>query len=106
MTHLLVHLVEEIVIPGHVFLHNMFPFKRFMRVLKKYVHNRDRPEESISKCYGIEEVIEFCVDSIPDFKFIKVLKQILVVGNDVSYQHAKFVTRNIIYSRPHKNAKF
>jgi len=98
--------VEELVILGHVFLHNMFPFERFMRVLKKYVHNRDRPEGSISKCYGIEEVIEFCVDSIPDFKFIKVLKQILVVGNDVSYQHAKFVTRNIIYSRPHKNAKF
>ena len=30
MTHLLVHLVKEIDILGPVFLHNMFPFERFM----------------------------------------------------------------------------
>jgi hypothetical protein len=65
MTHLLVHLVEEITILGPVFLHNMFPFERFMGVLKKYVHNRARPEESISKGY-LTEVIEFCVDFVPD----------------------------------------
>ena len=72
MTHLLVHLVEEIRILGPVFLHNMFPFERFMGVLKKYVHNRARPEGSISKGYGTEEVIEFCVDFIPDLKPIGV----------------------------------
>jgi len=66
MTHLIVHLVEEIQVLGPVFLHNMFPFERFMGVLKKYVHNRARPEGSISKGYGTEEVIEFCVDFIPD----------------------------------------
>jgi hypothetical protein len=49
MMHLLVHLVEEISILSPIFLHNMFPFERFMGVLKKYVHNRARPEGSISK---------------------------------------------------------
>ena len=44
MTHLLVHLVKEIGIPGPVFLHNMFPFERYFTVLKKYVRNRARPE--------------------------------------------------------------
>jgi hypothetical protein len=39
MTHLQVHLVKEISIIGPVFLHNMFPFERFMGVIKKYVHN-------------------------------------------------------------------
>jgi hypothetical protein len=72
MTHLLVHLVEEIAILGPVFLHNMFPFERSMGVLKKYVHNRARPKGSISKGYRIEEVIEFCVDFIPDIKSIGV----------------------------------
>ncbi|KAK1611870.1 hypothetical protein QYE76_035543 [Lolium multiflorum] len=72
MTHLLVHLVEEIRILGPVFLHNMFPFERFMGVLKKYVHNLARPEGSISKGYGTEEVIEFCVDFLPDLKPIGV----------------------------------
>ena len=68
MTHLLVHLVEEISILGPVFLHNMFPFERFMGILKKYVRNRARPEGSIAKGYGNEEVIEFCVDFVPDLK--------------------------------------
>jgi hypothetical protein len=72
MTHLVVHLVEEITILGPVFLHNMFLFERFMRVLKKYVHNRARLDGNISKGYGIEEVIEFCVDFIPDLKPIGV----------------------------------
>jgi hypothetical protein len=37
-----------------------------MGVLKKYVHNRARPEGSISKGYLTEEVIEVCVDFVPD----------------------------------------
>ena len=41
---------------------------RFMGVLKKYVRNRARPEGSIAKGYGNEEVIEFCVDFVPDLK--------------------------------------
>jgi hypothetical protein len=72
MTHLLVHLVDEISILGHVFLHNMLPFERFMGVLKKYVHSCARQEGSISKGYEIEEFIEFCVDFIPDLKPIGV----------------------------------
>jgi hypothetical protein len=72
MTHLLVHLVQEIIILGPVFLPNIFPFERFIRVLKKYVHNHARPGGSISKGYGTEEVIEFCVDFIPNLKPIGV----------------------------------
>ena len=66
MTHHLVHLIKEISILGPVFLHNMFPFERFMGVLKKYVHNHAQPEGSIAMGYGTEEVIEFCIDFIPD----------------------------------------
>ena len=72
MTHVLVHLCKEINVLGPVFLHNMFPFERFMGVLKKYVHNRARPEGSISKGHENEEVIEFCIDFIPDLKLIGV----------------------------------
>ena len=53
------NLSEEISVLGPVFLHNMFPFERFMGVLKKYVRNRARPEGSISKGHENEEVIEF-----------------------------------------------
>ena len=43
-----------------------------MGVLRKYVHNRARSEGSIVKGYGTEEVIEFCVDFIPDLNPIGV----------------------------------
>jgi len=65
-THLLVPLVKEIIILGPVFLPTMFPFERFMGVLKKYVHSRSWLEGSIAQGYGTEEVIKFCVDFIPD----------------------------------------
>jgi hypothetical protein len=52
----------------------MFPFERFMGVLKKYVHKCARPEGSISKGYGTEEVIGLCVDFLPDLKPIGVPK--------------------------------
>jgi hypothetical protein len=72
MTHLLVHLVKEITILGPVFLHNMWPFERFMSVLRKYVLNRARPEGSITKGYVTEEVIEFCVDFVDSIDSIGV----------------------------------
>jgi hypothetical protein len=73
MTHLLVHLVKEITILGPVFLHNMWPFERFMSVLKKYVLNRAHPEGSITKGYVTEEVTEFCVDFVDSIDSIGVL---------------------------------
>ena len=74
MTHLLVHLIKDISILSPMFLHNMFPFNRFMGVLKKYVHNHARLEGSITKGYGIEEVIEFYIHFIPDLDPIGVHK--------------------------------
>ena len=63
MTHVLVHLVDEIVILWPVFLHNMFPFERFMGVLKKYVCNCARPEGSISMGHQTEDVSDFVLTS-------------------------------------------
>ena len=72
MTHFLVHLVKEIDILGPVFLYNMFPFERFIGVLKKCVRNQARPKESIASAYRTEEVFDFCVDFIDDLKPIRV----------------------------------
>nr|ABA96770.1 transposon protein, putative, CACTA, En/Spm sub-class [Oryza sativa Japonica Group] len=72
MTHLLCHLVKEIGILGPTYLPNMFPFKRYMGVRKKYIHNRSRPEASIAKGYGTGEGIEFCVEFIEDLCPIRV----------------------------------
>jgi hypothetical protein len=50
----------------------MFPFERFIAVLKKYACNQSRLEGCIAKGYGTEEVIEFCVDFIDDLSPIGV----------------------------------
>jgi hypothetical protein len=67
-----VYLAKEITILGPVFLHNMWPFERFMPVPKKYVLNHARPEGRIAKGYVTEEVIEFCVDFVDSIDSIGV----------------------------------
>ena len=62
MVHLVVHIVREIKICGPVFLRYMYPFERYMGILKGYVRNRHRPEGSIIEGYATEEVIDFCTD--------------------------------------------
>jgi hypothetical protein len=59
--HLLMHIVHEMKYMGHVFLHQMYPFERFMTVLKKYVHNRNCLKGCMVQGCAIEEVIEFAV---------------------------------------------
>jgi hypothetical protein len=44
MPHLLVHIVHEMKYLGPMFLHQMYPFQRFMTNLKKYVRNQSCPE--------------------------------------------------------------
>jgi hypothetical protein len=58
-----VFLLKEITILGQVYFHNMWPFERFMSVLKKYVLNRARPKGSIAKGYVTEKVIIWSTDS-------------------------------------------
>ena len=46
---------------GPMFLRNMYPFERFMGILKR-CQNRNHPEASILKGYTAEEVVEFCTE--------------------------------------------
>jgi hypothetical protein len=38
----------------------MFPFERLMKVFRRYVRNRFRPEGSMVEGWTTEEAIEFC----------------------------------------------
>lgn len=60
MVHLTVHLIREVQLCGPVYLRWMYPFERYMKILKSYVRNRNRPEGCIAECYIAEEAIEFC----------------------------------------------
>jgi hypothetical protein len=68
--HLMIHLVDQIQTLGPLYLHSMFPYERYLEVLKSYVRNRAHSEGSIMEGYTIEEVVECCMDYVKDGKMI------------------------------------
>jgi hypothetical protein len=68
--HLMIYLVDQIHTLGPLYLHNMFPYERFLAVWKVYVRNCAHPEGSIMEGYTTEKVVECCTDYIKDGKQI------------------------------------
>jgi hypothetical protein len=66
----MIHLIDQILALGPLYLYSMFPYERFLTVLKAYVWNRAHLEDSIMEGYRIEEVVECCTDYIKDGKWI------------------------------------
>jgi Domain of unknown function (DUF4218) len=59
MIHLTVHLTREVKLCGPIFFRWMYPFERFMKVIKGHVRNRTRPEGCIAEENIAEELVEF-----------------------------------------------
>ncbi|CAL2254928.1 unnamed protein product [Prunus armeniaca] len=72
MVHLVVHLVREVRLCGPVYFRWMYPFERYMKVLKGYVQNRTNPEGCIVEWYIAEEAIEFYTEHLYDVSTIGV----------------------------------
>jgi hypothetical protein len=66
----MIHLVDQILTLGPLYLHSMFSYERFLAVLKAYVRNRAHPEGSIMEGYTTEEVVDCCADYVKDGKRI------------------------------------
>ncbi|KAK9286407.1 hypothetical protein L1049_014803 [Liquidambar formosana] len=60
MVHLTIHLGREVRLCGPVQYHWMYPFERYMKILKGYVRNYAQPKGCIAKCYLAEECMRFC----------------------------------------------
>ncbi|KAL2542697.1 Uncharacterized protein Adt_03675 [Abeliophyllum distichum] len=60
MIHLVMHLPEEAILGGPVYMRWMYPFERYFKKLKDYVRNQSKPEGSITEGYVIEEALTFC----------------------------------------------
>jgi hypothetical protein len=71
--HLMIHLMDQIHTLGQLYLHSMFPYERYLSVLKSYVRNRAHLEGSIMEGYTTEEVVECCTDYVKDGKRIGLL---------------------------------
>src|SRR4051812_384571 len=62
MVHLMVHVMEDIIQLGPMFLRNMMAFKRMNGHIKEYVRNRSHPYGSIAKGFLAKECISFCMN--------------------------------------------
>ena len=56
-----------------MYLHQMFPFERLIKVFRRYVRNRFRIEGGMVEGWSTEDVIEFCTYYL-DIKRVEVLK--------------------------------
>jgi hypothetical protein len=68
--YLIIHLVDQILTLGPLYLHNMFPYERYLTVLNAYVWNRAHLEGCIMEGYTTEEVVECYADYVKDGKWI------------------------------------
>ena len=60
MIHLMLHLPEEAILGGPVYMWWMYSFERYLKRLKDYVRNAAKPEGSISEGYVVDEALTFC----------------------------------------------
>ncbi len=59
MTHLLIHLVEDLDVWGLVGERWCYPIERFMVILKHYVHNKVKPKGCMAMGYMYDEPLGF-----------------------------------------------
>jgi hypothetical protein len=71
----MIHLVDQILTLGPLYLHSMFLYERYLAVLKSYVRNHAHPGGggSIMEGYTTKEVVECCTDYVKDGKRIGLL---------------------------------
>jgi hypothetical protein len=60
MTHLVIHLVDELTICGPISTRWCYPIERYLNVLNKYVHNKVNTKGCIAFEYMYDEVFGFC----------------------------------------------
>ena len=60
LIHLVVHLPDEAILGGPVFIRWTYPFERYMNKLKNYVRNKAHPEGSIVEGYVTDKALTFC----------------------------------------------
>jgi len=54
----------------------MYPFQRYIKILKGYVRNQNQPEGCIVECYTYEEEVEFCNEYLSNVKAIRFSKSV------------------------------
>jgi len=71
MTHLLVHLVEELESCGPIPTWYMYHVERYLKTLKGYVGIRAKPKGNMVEIHALEKAFGFCTEYLVDFTTIR-----------------------------------
>ncbi|KAL5540395.1 hypothetical protein UlMin_042418 [Ulmus minor] len=82
MVHLTVHLIHEVKLCGPVWFRWMYPFERYMKVLKSYVRKGNNVEGCIAECYIAEEALEYCAEYLKDVSAVGVPRNMNNLSSD------------------------
>nr|CAN69065.1 hypothetical protein VITISV_021314 [Vitis vinifera] len=94
---------EGVRLYGLIYFRWMYPFERFMKVLKGYVQNRNHLKGCIVECYIVEKAIEFCTEYLSNMDAIRVLSSTNVdhkVGAPIPRGHITEVEVAIVDKEP------
>jgi hypothetical protein len=67
---LMIHLVDQILTLGPLYLHSMFLYEWYLTILKAYVQNHAHLEGYIMEGYITEEMVGCCTNYVKDRKWI------------------------------------
>jgi hypothetical protein len=70
MPHLMMHMVDQILELGPMYLHQMWTYEWLMSTLNRYVLNHAYPEGSMIKAYTTKEAVNCCTRYIQDGRAI------------------------------------
>lgn len=70
MTHLLVHVVDEVQQYGPVASRWMYPMERYMKLLKGHVRTYYRPEASMAQGYIKDETLGYITEYLAEYKHV------------------------------------
>jgi hypothetical protein len=62
MSHLPIHLVQQLDICRPVHTRWMYPMERYLKTMKGYVRQRAHPEGSMAQGYIMDEALGFCTE--------------------------------------------
>jgi hypothetical protein len=68
MSHLIIHLVEELYICDPVHCRWMYPVERYLKRLKDYVRTYARPKASMAEGYAMSETLGYCTEYMDRFE--------------------------------------
>ena len=104
MSHLLLHLVKELIILGPAQVRWMYPVERTMMTLKNHVKTRARPEASIANGYLLDETMGFATSYMHGFDVVRRRIWDADPEDSAEFEVLEGATTDVILSRMKRDA--